>query len=359
MHLEGLLVQDKQGDTVLYAGDMQVRITDWFIFKKEAELKYVGLEDALIKFQRTDSVWRHQFIFDALSSSDTSSSKKGGIQFNLKKAALKNVTFLKKDTWAGDDMSVQVAALDMEADKLSLSGNTYEINSLLITNPVVALNKYNGTKPKKPASPEETIDDIKKVLHWNKGSTVVKVGNLKIVNGTFKADKATDRPVFAHFDGKHILFTDINADFQSAAFVGDTVYSNLTLTAKERSGLEVKELTAAVKMTPQGMAFSNMNLMTNRSTLRNYFSMSYDDMADMGDFIHKVKLAAVFDSSYVDSDDIAIFAPALSKWKKKISLKGKVRGQQQRKAFGSFAFYNVKRLKMNLISKKSAQWKIN
>lgn len=327
MHLEDLLVEDKQGDTVLYAGDMQVRITDWFIFKKEAELKYVGLDNALIKFQRTDSVWRHQFILDAMSSSDTSSSKKGGIKFNLKKAALKNVTFLKKDTWMGDDMSVQVAALNMDADKLSLSGNTYEINSLLITNPVVALNKYNGAKPKKPASPEQAIDDIKKVLHWNKGSTVVKVGNLKIINGTFKADKATDHPLFTHFDGKHILFTNINADFLSAAFVGDTVYSKLTLNAKERSGLEVKELTADIKMTPQGMAFSNMNLVTNRSTLRNYFSMSYDDMGDMGDFIHKVKLAAVFDSSYVDSDDIAFFAPALSKWKKKISLKGKVRGQ--------------------------------
>ena len=84
----------------------------------------------------------------------------------------------------------------------------------------------------------------------------------------------------------------------------------LKLTAKERSGLELKNLTADVKMTPQGMAFSNMELGTNRSTLRNYFSMSYNDISDMGDFIHKVKMAAVFNDSYVDSDDIAFFAPA-------------------------------------------------
>lgn len=30
MHLEGLLLEDRAGDTLLYAGDMKVRITDWF-----------------------------------------------------------------------------------------------------------------------------------------------------------------------------------------------------------------------------------------------------------------------------------------------------------------------------------------
>ncbi|MCE3281954.1 MAG: hypothetical protein K0Q66_691, partial [Chitinophagaceae bacterium] len=46
MDLEGLLVRDHQKDTLLYAGAMKVRITDWFIFKDQADLKYVGLENA-------------------------------------------------------------------------------------------------------------------------------------------------------------------------------------------------------------------------------------------------------------------------------------------------------------------------
>lgn len=99
MHLEGVLIEDQKGDTLLYAGDMKVRITDWFFFKKHAELKYVGLENALIKFQRTDSIWSQQFLFDYFggSSTDTAKKKKAGIQFDLKKAEFKNVTLLKKD----------------------------------------------------------------------------------------------------------------------------------------------------------------------------------------------------------------------------------------------------------------------
>ncbi|MEO5564787.1 MAG: hypothetical protein ABIR18_15175, partial [Chitinophagaceae bacterium] len=34
MHLEGLLVEDHAHDTLLYAYDAKLRITDWFFFKK-------------------------------------------------------------------------------------------------------------------------------------------------------------------------------------------------------------------------------------------------------------------------------------------------------------------------------------
>ena len=327
MHLENVLVEDRKGDTLLFAGDVQVRITDWFFFKKEAELKYIGLENALIKFQRTDSIWRQQFVFDYFSSpSNGTKKKKAGIQFNLKKVEFKNVTFVKKDAWLGQDMTVHVTGMNMDADKLSLSGNKYEINSLILNEPIVALYNYSKLKPKDSLKNIDPVDEIKKAVSWNKGQTIFKIADLKIINGTFKTDKQSNRQPFPWFDGQHILFTEINGELSNSSFLSDTVFSKLKLAAKERSGLELKNLTADVKMTPQGMAFSNMNLATNRSTLRNYFSMSYDDMKDLGNFIHKVKMAAIFDDSYVDSDDIAFFAPGMQTWKKKISLKGKVRG---------------------------------
>ncbi len=325
MHLQGVLVEDQKGDTLLFAGDVKVRITDWFIFKKNADLKYIGLENAIIKFQRTDSVWRQQFFLDYFASgpADTSKKKNAGIQFSLKKVDMKNVTFLKKDGWLGQDMIAQIGEMNLDADQLSLSGSTYEINSLLLKDPVVTLNHYTRSKP------VDTLQDISKeiikALSWN-NKTTVKIGDLTIINGTFKDDKQTDRPAFSYFDGKHVLFTEINGKLSNAVFSGDTVFSKLQLTAKERSGVEIKKLAADLKMTPQEMAFNNLELQTNRSVLRNYFSMSYDDISDMGDFIHKVKMAAVLDDSYVDSDDIAFFAPSLQTWKKKITIKGKIRG---------------------------------
>lgn len=326
MHLEGVLIEDRKGDTLLYAGNLKVKITDWFFFKKNIELKYIGIDNAIVKFQRSDSTWRQQFIFDYFSSSstDTTTKKKSGVTLNLKKAELRNVVFIKKDAWLGEDMTVKVGALNLDANNLTFSGNKYEINSLLIKDPVVVLHSYAKLKPASASAKNEKEADT--AAAWNKGKTFFKIADLKIINGTFSTDKKTNRQAYAHFDGQHILFTDINANLNNSTFIGDTVFAKLKLTAKERSGLEVKNLSADMKMTPQGMAFNNLDLSINKSNIRHFFSMSYTDMSDLGDFIHKVKLTASFDDTYIDSDDIAFFAPSLKTWKKEIKLKGKVRG---------------------------------
>ena len=324
MHLEGLMVEDQKGDTLLFAGDARVRITDWFFFKKHIELKYIGLENALVKFQRTDSVWSQQFLFDYFSSPPSATpKKKGGMQLDLKRLELKNVVFVKRDAWLGEDLTLKVGSLNLNADQLSLSGNKYRINSLLVTGPVVAIYKYNGLKPKSLLS---TDDDNSPNDSWNNGSTIFQIGDLKISNGTLKIDKENGRQPLAWFDGQHILFTDINAEFNNSDFTGDTILSKLKLNAKERSGLEVKSLIADVKMTPKEMAFDNLEIKTNNSTIRNYYRMSYADLSSMDDFIHAVNLQGNFENSEIDSDDIAFFAPGMKKWKKKIILNGKVRG---------------------------------
>ncbi len=331
MHLEGVLIEDRLRDTLLYAGTMNVRITDWFIFKKEAELKYIGLENAIIKFQRTDSVWRQQFIFDYFASPKTDTvKKKAGIVFNLKKVEFKNVSFVKKDGWLGNDLTAHVVAMDLDANDLSLSGNIYDINALNLLEPRISIYNYPGRIPRDTiimaAKTDVEIDKGLPGYLWNAGGMQLRISNLKIVNGSFKNDKETSRAPLAHFDGQHLHFTNINADMTNAGFIGDTIYSRLKLTAKERSGLELKELTADVKFKPDGMEFTNLDLQTNRSRIRNYFSMSYEDMSDLGYFIRRVNMAAVFEDSFIDSDDIAFFAPAMKSWKKEIKLEGKVRG---------------------------------
>ena len=56
MKLNDVLVKDQQSDTLLFAGQVRVNITDWFFFKDKIELKYIGLTDAYIHVHRSDSV---------------------------------------------------------------------------------------------------------------------------------------------------------------------------------------------------------------------------------------------------------------------------------------------------------------
>ena len=97
MHLRGVLIEDQHQDTILSAGEVRVRITDWFFFKKNIVLNYIGLENAVIKMQRDDSTWHHQFLVNYFSSPGSSQGGGGKTQLSLEKVDLRNITFTKRD----------------------------------------------------------------------------------------------------------------------------------------------------------------------------------------------------------------------------------------------------------------------
>ena len=273
MNLEGMLIRDQDRDTLLYAGSVNVRITDWFFFKKKAELKYVGLENAIIKFQRTkDSIWSQQFLFDYFSSptSSTSKAKKEGISFDLKKMELKNVTFIKKDAWLGDDMTVRIGSLNLDANEINFSGKTVDINTIDINEPFVHISNYSRLKPRVPKTNDTTTvsePSIDSLLQWNAAGWVVHMDKFRIRNGTFKNDKETVRPAFTYFDGQHLEFGNIQSEFTDVNWLKDTITGKMSLQSKERSGFEVKKFLADAKFTPNEMAFDKLDIVTNNSTI--------------------------------------------------------------------------------------------
>lgn len=323
MHLQGVLVEDRQKDTILSAGEVTVRLTDWFFFKKNIELKYVGLKDAIIKMQRTtDSVWRHQFLIDYFSSPASGKKKEGGIVLTLKEIDLDNVSFRQQDAWLGKDMFFNLGRLQLTAKDINFAKRTITLENLNITNPVISLSNYKRLKPDSPAT-EQKVNDT---LQWNPLLWIVRSDRLTIKNGIFKNDNHSAPPLAEGFDGRHIEFKQINADMRRVSWNADTITANITLSTIEKSGFEVKKLASDVKVTPREMSFSDLEIVTNNSTIKNFFRMSFDDFSQMGDFLNRVNMQANFDGSFIDSDDIAYFAPSLKTWKKKISLKGKFNG---------------------------------
>ena len=97
----------------------------------------------------------------------------------------------------------------------------------------------------------------------------------------------------------------------------DTLTTDLLLSAKERSGLEVKKIQTKFKFSPELMEFTNLDLILNNSHLTNYYAMHFHHFSeDMSKFLHNVKLDANFNNTNVSSDDIAFFTTALKTWKR-------------------------------------------
>ena len=331
MNLEGVLIEDQKNDTLLSAAVMQVRVTDWFFFKDKIVLHYIELGDAVIHLNRADSVWNYQYLVDYFSSGSSTTNKKKAVELDFKKVKFNNVSLLKKDEWRGEDMQFHLTSMDLDADEINFNSKEIEINSLDFTDPLFIIKNYAGKRPKKikvvnddnelPA--EEKIDTI---LKWNAGGWVVHVNKINITNGDFKNIKQIDGVYNTFFDGRNIDFASINGTFENVILNKDTLTTSLTLSTKERSGFEVKSMVADAKLTPNEMTFDRLEIKTNNSIIRDYFSMKYEDFTDMSSFITKIRMQVRFDDAEVDSDDIAFFAPAAKKWNKNIRISGLARG---------------------------------
>ncbi len=331
MSIEGLLLEDRKHDTLIYAGAAKVNITDWFFFKDNATLKYIGLNDAIVNINRTDSVWNYQFLIDYFSSPKKKTSSKGGINFDLQVLQFDNVVFNKVDQWVGQDMKIAIKKLDLKADTVNFNKKQIYISELKLDAPSFVQKIYTGNKPK--IENNNLRDMVPKIpvlsaLQWNTGGWIVNIKNIDLNNANFTYDVETARGRFTdRFDPQHIDFTDISGNLKNVSFINDTLTTDLKLAAKERSGLTVKNMQAKIKFTPDLMEFRDLLLETNKSTIGNYYSMRYKNFNDdLSSFLHNVTLEGNFQNSQVSSDDIAFFAPQVKSWKRNFYLQGIVKG---------------------------------
>jgi hypothetical protein len=327
LNMEGVLVKDKQKDTILYAGEFKVRITDWFFLKEKAVLKYAGLENAIVKMQRTkDSTWNYDFILDYFASPAPTKKSAKAIDLNLKKVDFKNVRFIKNDLWAGESMEVFVRSLLLDAETIDFKKNDYVINSLELDKPFLRIQSLKPLRNDSLYRKTKTIAVKKGEMYFNPGNIGLHLTNLSINNGTLYLEADTDKPSEG-FDGAHIQLTKLTGSLKNIRLVKDTLRANIDLSVKDRCGLELKKLKTNFKLTPQIMELDKLDLQTNKSRLTNYYAMKFKDFnKDFGHYISQVTMDANFNNARINSDDIAYFTSDLKTWKREVMLSGRFLG---------------------------------
>jgi hypothetical protein len=336
LRLEGLYVEDRNKDTLLYAGTMQLRITDWFFFQEKPVIKYIGLDNATINLVRTrqDSLWNYSFIIDAFAGAPDTTTKKqpGGIALDLRQTDLTNVRIKQVDQWVGEDYYIAARKIFLDAKNLDLKLHNIDIQELLLDKPTFIITTYKSSplRHKRPKPDNSALTDTAAIpaLRWNSANWKLLVKEVSIKDGLFGLDDPDDttRVSPGTFAPNHIRFQQINLQLTNTTLVKDSVLGDLTFSTKERSGFELKKLTARFKMSPVEMEFSHMDLTTGNSHIRDYYTMQYADISDMSNYIDQVYMRAHVVNSKLSSDDIAFFAPELADWKKVVTLTGDARG---------------------------------
>lgn len=327
--LEGLYIEDQTHDTLLYAGEARVRITDWFFLKNGTPvLNYIGLRNTYAYLYRKNNtdVWNYQFIADAFDSgpSTKKTTKKQDFEIDLKKVELENVHFHMDDAWVGYDMDFDVGSFGINANKLDTKNKIIDVQQIVAANLHIVLKDYDGGRPPRPKKKKTGIDTTAfNTDHW-----LLSLNKLSLENCLFSNDLGIEIPTPGEFSPEHIYVSGINVDARDISITGDTIKGKIkNLAAKERCGLTVKKIHADVSVSPNASICKNLYIETDKSKLRDYYAMHYKRFPDFNDYIHKVIMVANLKDASIDSRDVAYFAPQLKEYRSLIKASGAFYGK--------------------------------
>ena len=312
--LQGLYIQDQAHDTLLYAGEAQVRISDWFIFRDRPTLHYLSLENAFARLYRPphSKEWNYDFIADAFS---TGKKSPGGrpFEFDLKKLELTNVRFHMDDNWGGEDLDFDLGSFIVNANDLDFNKKLLDISNIDIKNTDVYVNEYKAGHPPRPKGTYAV--PVIDTTPFNPEKWMVLAKSLTLKGCTFHLTMDNNIPDPGLFDQNHLIVKNIQIATHDLSIVGDTVQGTVdNLFAQDRCGLTIKKMRSKVTVSPIASVCENLYLETNNSKIQNYYAMHYKRFPDFTSYIDSVVMVGHIRNSTIDIRDIAYFAPELKKF---------------------------------------------
>jgi hypothetical protein len=189
----------------------------------------------------------------------------------------------------------------------------FQINEIAIDKPFFTIQELAPLRPDSLRKHKKfIINDTS--MYFNAGDIALHIAKFKIKDGQLWIEANEDKPSDI-FDGEHIRLSKLNGSISNFHFIKDTIKASIVLSAKDRSGFELKKLKTQFRFTPQIMELSALDLQTNKSKIGPYYAMKYKDFnEDFNDYISSVTMVGNFKDSKVYSDDIAFFAPELKDW---------------------------------------------
>ncbi|RNI28014.1 translocation/assembly module TamB [Rufibacter immobilis] len=208
--------------------------------------------------------------------------------------------------------------------------NKLHIASLTLTEPEANLIKYKGTDTLNMSTFITSLANLitKDTAQASKPFDF-KIDELVLRNGHFTYHNYNDPFTPYGVDYQHLDLERISGKFSEIDIKGDTIHTRITslTTIDKKSKTYLKDLDTRMTFAPTFWEWDELNLRVNNSHLARYVRFDYNVFWDFKEFNDSMNVTATFDSTYVTSDDIALFAPVMKEWNEKVLLSGKVKGK--------------------------------
>lgn len=318
--LEGIYVESRQQDTLLYARKLGVNIGLFDLFDNRIHVNSVDLDGANIQIFRAeqDSAYNYQFILDAFDTKepDTTASQTTWT-FGIDKVAISDSRFRMLDEFGRSDFDVAIGDFETRVGELDLDKSILDINLIRLENSSVAYRILEANAPPMLPKSDTTLAAKPQPAAFPNIGWSLTLNRLRLKNNTIIYDDANAMPVVNAVDFNHLDVRNFDITANDLIWRDSTIQANIDrIGLRESSGFTVEKLGADIEFNTRRLAVKNFIFQTPESNFQANTTLSYHNYAEfLNHLTDQVQFDLNINPSYLAFDDLDYFAPVLSEIK--------------------------------------------
>jgi len=187
IQLDGLYMEDKQGDTLVYSKHLEANLPLWPIVQGNGfHIESADWDGLTARISRKDTVngFNYQFLMDAFVPTDTTTTSQP-VQFSIGNLNFENFDVTFKDDVENLDAIVKFESFHMTMNELDLDKMIVDIDVISLTNALISYDKDTVSafaKAEKDQDPNTDTTIAEAITDDANDSPLplIKVGNLKM-----------------------------------------------------------------------------------------------------------------------------------------------------------------------------------
>ena len=317
--IQGVFVEDKYGDTLLYGDELQADFNLLSLLDNAIEIEELSISRTRFKIRRDlgDPESNLETALERLFPKRGQAGKP--INLALDRLDLQDITFVQDDSVRGQRFDVALESAVVYIDVLDLPNKRVALETAEIRRPVVRQTSIQPTPLSHIPGIDEAIRSLDSTaVDANRVSLEITVDALEIIDGIFDLNNyrkdAIEVADLTSVDFARLGVSDINLELTKLRY-GDSQLSATVehLSLEEKSGFILDRLRVdQLLVAPTELVFNDLILTTPNSSLSDSLSFSFPGgWESWADFNNRVRMNIALEPSMVSVRDILYFARKL------------------------------------------------
>jgi translocation and assembly module TamB len=334
--LKNVYIEDLQGDTLLYAGQIDGSIGLFSLLRKKLSFNEISLTDNYIQLKRkqNDPQFNFQFIIDHFSSGEPSTRKPWAI--NLGKLKITDSKFLINDQFTGQDITADIGSLGLYLNRFNLAEKLIAIRQFGLGDSRVIIHQIRADdhSTKVDTAPGFVFPNT----GWTFSAEQIRLDENEFIYQVGDPDKPT------HLNFQNLQLEDITFFADNFSWSEDDLRTTITRSAfRDHSGFVLENISGDFVASPHDVSVVNLELRTPHSYINQQTHITLSDLSKARFFSDSVHLTAKFNDAIIDYHDLRLIIPDFeqiafinTQLQEKIHLTGTLQGYVNNLDFRQF-----------------------